>query len=48
MKNNDRFLSNPREITLLDFIFDVLTINGNLYWEREESTQYQKDLILFW
>ena len=34
MENNDRFLSNTRGIALLDSIFDVLTINGNLYRKR--------------
>ena len=29
IKNNDRFLSNTRGITLLHSIFDVLTINRN-------------------
>ena len=34
IKNRHRFLSNTRGITLLHSIFDVLTINGNLYWKR--------------
>ena len=42
-KKNDRLLSNTKGITLLDSIFDVMTINGNLDWKREKSTQYQKD-----
>ena len=33
IKNNDRFLSNTRRIPLLHSIFDILTINGNLYWK---------------
>ena len=34
IKNNNRFLSNTWGITLLLSIFDVLTINGKLYWKR--------------
>ena len=33
IKINDRFLSKTRGITLLHSMFDVLTINGNLYWK---------------
>ena len=34
IKNNNRFLSNTRGIILLHSIFDVLIINGNLFWKR--------------
>ena len=47
MKNNDRFLSNTRGITLLDSIFDVLTINGNLYWKRGRIELKSKRLNSF-
>ena len=47
MKNNDRFLSNTREITLLDSMFDVLTINGNFYWKRGRIDSISKRLNSF-
>ena len=47
MKNNDRFLSNTRGITLLDSMFDVLTINGNLYWKRGRINLKSKRLNSF-
>ena len=47
MKNNDRFLSNTRGITLSDSIFDVLTINGNLYWKRGRIDSKSKRLNSF-
>ena len=46
MKNKDRFLSNTR-ITLLDSVFDVLTINGNLYWKRGRIDLISKRLNSF-
>ena len=47
IKNNDRFLSNTRGITLLRSIFDVLTINGNIYWKRGRIDLKSKRLNSF-
>ena len=44
---NDRFLSNTWGITLLHSIFDVLTINGNLYWKRGKIDLKSKRLNSF-
>ena len=45
IKINDRLLSNTRGITLLHSIFDVLTINGNLYWKRGRIELKSKILL---
>ena len=47
MINNDRFLSNTIGITLLDSIFDVLTINGNLYWKHGRIDSMSKRIKSF-
>ena len=44
IKNNDRFLTNTRGITLLHSIFDVLTINGN---QLKPEMFTKKELSLF-
>ena len=47
IKNNNRISSNTRGIPLLHSIFDVLTINGNLYWKRKNRLKIKKTKFFF-
>ena len=47
IKNNSRFVSNTKGIILLHSMFDVLTINGNLYWKRGRIDLKSKRLNSF-
>ena len=47
MKNNDRFLSHTRGITLLHSIFDVLTINAIFTKNRKNRIKIKKTKFFF-